>query len=170
MNKWIIIFICIFLPSIAFSEENLYNSIIISGGIPHVKEKEDYPKIYFGELTYERLFLNNHLGLSSGAGVNYEIEKSVFIPVRVKYIPFNTFIKPDLYCGGIFAYNRYNDDFENDSKPVFDKGFDTCFEMGFGLTVSPVLSSVTLGGRFHVFTDFQGAADMTFSIEAGYMF
>lgn len=159
------------MPCMIHAEEkNFSNTISISSGLPYMPDDSNIPNIDYMTINYERLFLGDHLGISSGFGYNYAFRKSFFIPVLVKYIPFNTFFKPDIYFGGVFAYNRMENDSNYEKKDAFDKGIDACFESGLGLTVSPLFSCISFGVRVHAYTDFQGSTSGLIAIEAGYMF
>lgn len=121
---------------------------------------------------YQRLFLGNHIGVSGGAGYIDDVQKSFILPMNITYIPFNTLIKPDVYCGGVYSYN-WRDDIDNsdDHKPVFDEGSDICFEWGVGLTISPIFESISIGARLHAYTDFEDQTTKLYiTVSAGYMF
>jgi hypothetical protein len=124
-------------------------------------------------LEYQRFFINNHIGLSGGAGYIDFTQKSAVFPVNITYMPFTSFLKPYIFCGGVFSYNWRDDvDRSDDREPVFDKGTDVCFDWGLGLSVSPVFSSLYLGVSLHAYTDFarDGTTDYNMSINVGYLF
>ncbi len=157
----------IILPSLLFADEEYKKNSVTLSVVPYFKTDDT---VVF--LDYQRLFVYNHIGASVGSGyIVNDIQKSIFMPVRLTYIPFNFIIKPDIYAGVVLAYNWRDDvDMFDDREPIFDKGFDTCFEWGLGLTVSPIFESVKIGAHARVYQDIKDSAKIYLTIDAGYMF
>ncbi len=155
-----IMILILLTPVMLFAEEYKNNSVTLSVGPG------------FNTIDYHRLFLNNHIDLSAGGGfIDDDIQSSAIMPVRLTYIPFNFLIKPDIFVGGVFAYNWRDDTDRTDQRdPIFDKGTDACFEWGLGFTVSPIAEFVTIGAHVRFYSDNNDASKGFITIEAGYMF
>ncbi len=162
--KKVILCLMIILPSLLFADDEYKKNSITLSAWPGIDSKNI-------NVDYQRLFLDNHIGVSIGAGYIEDFQKSIIMPLRLTYIPFNFIIKPNVYAGVAVSYNWRDDVQEHDDyNPVFDKGLDLCFEWGVGLTVSSIFDCIKIGAHVRGYMDNSDRMLGFMTIEIGYMF